>query len=101
MTLRPEDTLRPKGELAIISSDGRTTILDLDRPGEPARILEDSAAAIWGFIDGELTVAELCAATAAAYGVTAEVVAPDVIAFLGALVDDGILVVGMSPARPA
>jgi hypothetical protein len=78
----PEQRWVPKAELAVVASEDRVVVLDLDHPDRPPIVLEGTARAIWSAIADGRTTAEINDAVAHAYGVAPERTFADVDAFL-------------------
>jgi hypothetical protein len=74
-------TLLPKAELGVVRREGRVVVQDLDRLGDPPLVLTGSAEEIWQLLDGR-SVEEVVAALVAVHAVEADVIRPDVEAFL-------------------
>jgi hypothetical protein len=55
--------------VAEVAGPGRVVLLDLEAPQGGPLVLEDSAAVVWDCLDGEHTVAQVCAEVAAYYEV--------------------------------
>ncbi len=69
-------------------------MVDLDHLDLPPYVFEGSAARIWACVDGERSEAQMVAELAEVYDVAAEVVAPDVRAFVERLRGLGLVVAG-------
>ena len=92
-------SLALKKDLAWVEgAGGRVVILDLDRLSEPPRVLADTAAAIWGAVDGQRTEEQIVTAVAEAYGLEPVQIRDDVTAFLAELSELGLVVA--SDQRP-
>jgi hypothetical protein len=59
--MRAEAVPRKADNLAEVSSEGRTSLVALDRPADPPVILEGAAHTLWRFVDGQRSVAQMCA----------------------------------------
>lgn len=68
--------------LAAVESPARVVLLHLDHVDVPARILEDTGAAIWHAIDGLRDSAAIVATVAAAFGIDESVIHDQVAQFL-------------------
>ncbi len=79
---------------AYVESPERVVVVDLDHLDLPPYVFEGSAAQIWACVDGERSEAQIVADLAVAYDTAAEVVAPDVRAFVGRLRRLGLVVAG-------
>ena len=82
---------RRAGRVAVVESTDRVALLNLDRPAEPPRILEGSAATIWWAVDGERATAEVVRSVASSFGLEPAEVEADVVAFVGSLAAVGLL----------
>lgn len=71
----------PKAELGVVRRAGRVVLQDLDRLEEAPLVLTGTAEEIWQLLDGR-SVADVVAALAAVHEVDADVIRPDVVAFL-------------------
>lgn len=60
---------RYKAELAVVSSENRVAILDLDRLDQLPVVLTGSAALIWGLLDGRRDDATVARDVAEAFAV--------------------------------
>ncbi|NYG07549.1 hypothetical protein BJ986_002036 [Phycicoccus badiiscoriae] len=83
---------RLEPDLAVVESPGRVVVLDLTTP-RTARpfVMEGSAHAIWQALDGRPTTDQLVARVAAAFGLPAADVEPDVLGFLAELESRGLV----------
>jgi hypothetical protein len=79
---------------AYVESPERVVVVDLDHLDLPPYVFEGSAAQIWACVDGERSEAQIVADLADAYDAAAEVVAPDVRAFVERLRRLGLVVAG-------
>lgn len=82
---------RHKPRLAVVVSEARVAILDLDHLAQPAQVLEGSAAAIWRAVDGECSTSKVAASVAAEFEVKPSRVESDVVIFLNTLASHGLL----------
>jgi len=88
---RPEPRWVPKDELAVVMTEDRTVIQDLDQLDLPPLVLEGTARSVWGSLDGGRTTDEISQAVAAEYGVTPETIVDGVASFLRELSLAGII----------
>lgn len=79
---------------AYVESSERAVVVDLDHLDLPPYVFEGSAAQIWACVDGIRSEAQIVAELADAYDVAAEVVEPDVRAFVERLRGLGLVVAG-------
>ena len=73
---------RHKDEIAVVSSQGRAVVLDLDRLDLLPVVLTDTAAAIWEAVDGECGDEAVVSRVADEFGVDADEVRAQILAFL-------------------
>ena len=79
---------------AYVESPERVVVVDLDHLELPPYVFEGSAAQLWACLDGDRSEAQIVTDLADAYGAAAEVVAPDVRAFVERLRSLGLVVAG-------
>ena len=77
--------------LAVIESEDRVAVVDLDRPGAPPRILEGSAAMVWAAIDGTRTTAQVVDEVTGSHAGPAAALEAGVLSFLSDLADAGLI----------
>jgi hypothetical protein len=87
----PEPRWVPKDELAVVTTEGRVVIQDLDRLDLPPLVLEGTGRSVWGSVDGGRTTDEISQAVAVEYGITPEAIRDDVASFLRELSLAGII----------
>lgn len=85
-------------DLAVVESEGRAAILDLDHLDRPPAVLEGPAAAVWSLVDGTRNVAEIVSTLASVYDAPSGVVEADVCGFLADLVGRRFVVLPGEPA---
>lgn len=83
---------RHKDEIAVVSSDNRAVVLDLDRLDLLPVVLTDTAAAIWEAVDGERGAEAVVSRVADEFEVNAEEVRAQVLAFLDDLAARDLIV---------
>lgn len=80
---------RPVGHVAVTRSEGRVFLMDLKKDRYHA--LDEVGAAIWTHLERGHARAEIVTVLAQEYDAPAETIEADVAAFLGALLDLGLI----------
>ncbi len=83
---------RHKAEIAVVSSQGRAVVLDLDRLDLLPIVLTDTAAAIWQAVDGERGDEAVVSRVADEFEVDADEVRAQILAFLDDLAARDLIV---------
>jgi hypothetical protein len=76
----------------VVASEGRVAMVDLARLEAPPMVLNDTGAEVWHAIDGSRTTEQVVEHVAAEAGLEPDEIREHVEAFVGSLVELGVVV---------